>query len=182
MDIQEAIRKRRTHHLFSREKVPEEIIEKAIDAANYAPSHKLIFPWRFTRVGMNKREQIATLALKLRFTHSEGDKKQKQKIKDKILNPSHLIVASQISTDDQLQKKEDYAACACAIQNLSLSLTADGVGSKWSSGKMTKDINIYQIVEINPEEQEIIGFIWIGYGQVPSIINRPSLSSIFRKI
>ena len=67
------------------------------------------------------------------------------------------------------------------IQNLSLSLIADGVGSKWSTGKITNDFNTYQIAGIDPTVEEIIGFIWVGYGDIPSLISRPLTSSIYRE-
>ena len=98
-----------------------------------------------------------------------------------MLNPSHLLIATQVCTDNQVQKLEDYAACACAIQNLSLSLVADDVGCKWSTGKITKDPNTYKIAQINSSEEEIIGFIWIGYGTEPPLIKRPLISTIYRE-
>ena len=98
-----------------------------------------------------------------------------------MLNPSHLLIATQVCTDNQVQKLEDYAACACAIQNMSLSLVADDVGCKWSTGKITKDPNTYKIAQINSSEEEIIGFIWIGYGTKPPLIQRPLISNIYRE-
>ena len=119
--------------------------------------------------------------MSLKFGDNPIDDFNLKKIKDKILNPSHLVVATQVCSDDQVQKLEDYAACACAIQNLSLSLVSDGVGYKWSTGKLTTDPNTYQIAEIDPYEEEIIGFIWIGYGTEPPLIKRPLISTIYRE-
>ena len=68
----------------------------------------------------------------------EKDKRQNAK-------PFPFLVATQLCTDNQVQKLEDYAACACAIQNLSLSLVADDVGCKWSTGQITKDPNTYKL-------------------------------------
>ena len=67
------------------------------------------------------------------------------------------------------------------IQNLSLSLVANDVGCKWSTGKITKDINTYKIAEIDANDEEIIGFIWIGYGTEPPLIKRPLISTIYRE-
>jgi len=181
MEIAKAIKKRRTIHIFSKKTVPKEVIERSIDAANQAPCHRKTFPWRFTSIGMNKRELLFQLQLSLKFGDKQIDDFNYKKIKDKILNPSHLLIATQICSDNQVQKLEDYAACACAIQNLSLSLVGDGVGSKWSTGKITSDPNTYQIAEINPIQEEIIGFIWIGYGKEPSSITRPLLNTIYRE-
>ena len=181
MEIDQVFKKRRTIHVFSKKKVPKEVIERAIFAANQAPCHRRTFPWRFTSLGINKRELLFQLQLSLKFGDKQIDESNFQMIKDKILNPSHLIVATQLCSDNQVQKLEDYAACACAIQNLSLSLVADGVGYKWSTGKITTDPNTYQISEIDPSEEEIIGFIWIGYGTEPPLITRPLFNTIFRE-
>jgi len=181
MEIAEAIKQRRTIHIFSKRKVPKEIIERSIVAANHAPSHRRTFPWRFTSLGMKKRELLYQLQLSLKFGNKPMEECNYKKIKDKVLNPSHLIVATQLCTDNKVQKLEDYAACACAIQNLSLSLVSDGVGCKWSTGQITKDLNTYQIAEIDPNKEEIIGFIWIGYGNEPPLIKRPLLNAIYRE-
>ena len=181
MELAQAIKKRRTIHIFSKKIVPREVIEKSIIAANQAPCHRKTFPWRFTSIGIKKREQLYQLQLSLKFGDNAIDELILKKIREKILNPSHLLIASQICTNNQVQKLEDYAACACAIQNLSLSLVADHVGCKWSTGKITTEPKTYRIAEINPSEEEIIGFIWIGYGPKPPLIKRPLVSSIYRE-
>ena len=181
MEIAEAIKKRRTIHIFSKKSVPSEVIQKSIVAANQAPCHRRTFPWRFTNIGIKKRELLYQLQLTLKFGDKSIDESSLKKIKEKMLNPSHLLIATQVCTDNQAQKLEDYAACACAIQNLSLSLVADDVGCKWSTGKITKDPNTYQIAQINSSEEEIIGFIWIGYGNEPPLINRPLIGTIYRE-
>ena len=181
MEIAEAIKKRRTLHIFSKKRVPREVIEKSIFAANQAPCHRRTFPWRFTSIGIKKRELLYQLQLTLKFGDTTIDESSLKKIRDKMLNPSHLLIATQVCTDNQVQKLEDYAACACAIQNLSLSLVADDVGCKWSTGKITKDPNTYKIAQINSSEEEIIGFIWIGYGTEPPLIKRPLISTIYRE-
>ena len=118
MEIDQAIKKRRTIHIFSNKSVPREVIEKSIVAANQAPCHRRTFPWRFTNIGMKKRELLYQLQLTLKFGEKPIDDSNLKKIRDKFLNPSHLLIATQVCTDKQLQKHEDYAACACAIQNL----------------------------------------------------------------
>ena len=180
MNVQEAIKKRRTIHSFNTKQVPESIIERAIEAANYAPCHLHTFPWRFTSLKGEKRQLITDLAIDLKFENLITSAIKKEKLLEKLLNPSHLIVASQVLNADAKRQLEDYAACACAIQNLSLSLVSDGVGSKWSTGKITSNQQTYRIVGINPVKEKIIGFIWVGYGEIPSQIKRPLITSIFR--
>ena len=90
------------------------------------------------------------------------------------------MVVSQIISSDARQSKEDYAAVSCAIQNFSLALAAHGLGSKWSTGSMTRHQLAYDLSEIDQNKEEIVGFIWFGYpARVPSP-KRPELSEIFR--
>ena len=79
-------------------------------------------------------------------------------------------------------QKEDYAACSCAIQNLSISLASEGVFSKWSTGAITKNTKTYEIVGLNSKIEEIIGFIWIGYGKNLPQITRPPIDQIYKEI
>ena len=94
MEIDQAINKRRTIHVFSNKRVPKEVIEKSIVAANHAPCHKRTFPWRFTSLGMNKRELLYQLQMTLKFGDKQVDECIKKKMRDKMLMPSHLLVAS----------------------------------------------------------------------------------------
>ena len=182
MDTKKAIFKRRTIHLFNKKKVSETIIEDAIEAANQAPCHRLTFPWRFYSVCSKKRIQIFELALDIKFQNKIIDDKSKNLLSKKYLDPSHLLIATQVLNEDQLIKKEDYAACSCAIQNLSLSLTTSSVFTKWSTGSITRNPEIYNISEIDSKKEEIIGFIWIGYGNELPEISRPLISKIYKKI
>ncbi len=182
MDAQKAIFIRRTIHSFENKKVSNNIIRNAIEAANQAPCHKLTYPWRFYSIGEKKRMEILDLAMKIKSQNKKFDDKSKNVIKEKFLNPSHLLIASQMLNEDQIIRKEDYAACSCAIQNLSISLTAEGVFTKWSTGSITTNPKTYKIADINPIKEEIIGFIWIGYGQASLKIRRPLIDQIYKEI
>ncbi len=182
MDVNKAILERRTIHMFESKTVSEEIILQAITAANQAPCHKLTFPWRFYSVSMEKRNEILNLVIELKSKLGSLDEKSKNIIRQKYLNPSHLLIASQIIHQDENTKREDYAACSCAIQNLSLSLTSHGVFTKWSTGSVTNNLKVYKILNLSPQKEEIIGFIWIGYGKNLSKIARPSIDKIYKLI
>ena len=182
MNVREAIFKRRTIHAFDKRKVNDLIILNAIEAANQAPSHKLTFPWRFYLVNNTKRKEIIDLSIKLKSQNKIIEKNSRNLIVNKLLNPSHFLIASQFLSKDNLIRKEDYAACSCAIQNLSISLASEGVSSKWSTGGITRSNEIYEITKINPKLEEIIGFILIGYGQELPKIKRPKISTIYREL
>ena len=182
MDAKKAISNRRTIHFFENKKVSENIIKDSIEAANQAPCHRLTFPWRFYSVSLKKRTQILDLAIEIKSKKKQIDENAENIIKEKYLNPSHLLITSQILNKEPTIQKEDYAACSCAIQNLCISLASDGVFSKWSTGAITKNPKTYEIIDVNPKSEEIIGFIWIGYGKKLPKINRPLIDQIFKEI
>jgi len=182
MEAKAAIFERRTIHLFEPKKVEEKIVEEAIMAANQAPCHRLTFPWRFYSVGSNKRNQILNLAIEIKHQYKKKEENSINILRTKYQNPSHLLVAGQLLNKDELIQKEDYAACSCAIQNLSISLASNGVNSKWSTGSITRNPKIYQITEIDMRYEEIIGFIWVGYGEKLKEIIRPKLNDIYKII
>jgi len=181
MEIDEAISKRRTIQNFSKKKVASEIIDKAISAANKAPCHKLTFPWRYRNINKETRLKYALIVIEKKTTGQNTSEKMMNKIKSKLLDPSDLIVVTQIKSSSVIRQKEDYAACCCSIQNLSLSLTGQGVGMKWSTGELTTIDSTYILLNINKDIEDIIGFLWIGYGECPSEIHRPKLNDIYFK-
>ena len=87
MEIAEAIKKRRTIHIFSKKSVPSEVIQKSIVAANQAPCHRRTFPWRFTNIGIKKRELLYQLQLTLKFGDKSMDESSLKKNKGKNAKP-----------------------------------------------------------------------------------------------
>ena len=184
MHIQEAIHSRRTAHLWLDTPVPEEVILKGLEAAQMAPCHRLTWPWRFTLPGPTARDALYEIGVELKAAKAgtEVTDELRQRMTAKMSHPA-LVVVSQLISDDPMQSQEDYAACASAIQNFSLSLFADGFHSKWSTGGIMRDSRTYDLLKIAPSEETIIGFIWAGVpvrtGPAPQ---RPELAAHVRRV
>ncbi|MCZ7583091.1 MAG: nitroreductase [Deltaproteobacteria bacterium] len=159
MDVQQALLTRRTIPKYEPGPIDEEALREALTAAVHAPNHKLTNPWRFVRVGHETREKLLPIAWELKKAESP---EARETIRKKFMNPAVLLVAAQIKTDDAFRAKEDYAACACAIQNLMLSLHGRGIGSMWGTGGPTRDQRTYDLLGIDRDKEEIIGFVWVG--------------------
>tara|TARA_Y100001968_G_C19381823_1_gene730728 strand:+ start:527 stop:1075 length:549 start_codon:yes stop_codon:yes gene_type:complete len=179
MNILNVITNRRTLHSFNERKVSNHLIDNALIAANHAPSHRLTFPWRFNIISMEMRKTLFKDYIKIKFTN-EISKEKFKLLERKFMIPSHLIVASQLLHSDLEIQREDYAACSCAIENLMLYLSGEGIGSKWATGKNTRSDKAYEVMEINRKQETIIGFIWIGYGEPSSKIIRPNIKTIVK--
>ena len=182
MDTHQTLTERRTIHRYTDRRVPEEVLERGLHAAHHAPCHRLTFPWRFVLVGARTRGMLADLGVTLKQERTPLSPEAAEAARTKLLQPDRLVVACQIACPDPFRAKEDYAACSCAIQNLMLSLAADGVGSKWSSGALTRHPETYRICGVEPGGYEIIGFVWAGYAQETPEVNRPPLESVVTEL
>lgn len=182
MDLLEAIHTRRTVHKYLPDAVPQEALDKLFLAGHHAPNHKLTWPWRFTHVGADTRQQLVPVAIACKAVKKDLSDDMKAAITAKIVTPGALIVVSQVRSDNAFQSKEDYAAVSCAIQNMMLAAHAEGLGTKWSSGGVTVHADTYSVLGIDPDLEEIAGFMWVGVpAQVPSI-KRPALAEVVRKL
>ena len=62
MDVETAIRTRRTHKAFAPEPLPREEIDELLELARWAPNHHLTAPWRFRVVGPAALERLKQAA------------------------------------------------------------------------------------------------------------------------
>ena len=175
--VQQALTSRRTVYRYKREEVPDRILECAFEAASNAPCHKNTHPWKFYVMGDKTRESLIPEVEKLaekKTTDIEELGAKISKAVEKIFSPPLLIcVTSARSPQDPFREEEDYAATACAIQNMTLSLWGNGVGSQWSTGAITQSEAAYGAIGVSREKERIVGFIKAGYPEkIPSIVKK----------
>ena len=164
MNVHDAIRQRRTVHAYQPgRELPPGALERALEAAHWAPNHRTTYPWRFTLVGPQTRARLAEVAVRVKGHKKPLSPEGEAKVRAKVLEPSALIVLRQVLHEDAPVREEDYASLACAAQNLMLALCAEGVGTKWSTGGVTRDAETYDLLGLDREVERIVGFVWAGY-------------------
>lgn len=170
--VQDNLISRRSIYRFQDKAVPRECLELAFEAARHAPCHKQTHPWRFYVLGNGSREKIievveAMAREKAARSDSEDAEKMVKKARSKIFDPPVLItVTSERTVADPFREQEDYAATVCAVHNLVLSLWDQGIGCQWSTGSITRDPVVYQMLNVSAEQQRVIGFLKAGYPAV----------------
>jgi nitroreductase len=186
MDLHDALRSRRTIQRFRSDPVPDEVIERALAAATFAPNHKTTWPFRFVLPGPAARERVFRVGLRLKVAKKKlaaPTPELEQAVRADLLNPAHLVVVSQRLGDDPGRTEEDYAACVCAAYNLLLSVHADGFGGKWGTGATLRDPETFEILGLNPGHDRMVAFLWIGVPElVPHAPVRPALSELVRAV
>lgn len=131
----------------------------ALEAAILAPNHFLTEPWRFYQCGAATVDTLCAL------------NEDKRAMFEGV--PGWMIVTIKTEYDDagQISTKkglEDHAAVACAIQNMMLSFSDDGVGSKWMTGALgVPPEKILGAVGADAESERFMGAIWYGYPASP---------------
>lgn len=175
-EIAEGIRNRRTVKLFLQRPVSRELVLDAIEVARWAPNHHVTEPWHFYVLGPDSIREAVELTRTV-TTERKGEKMGDFKAASAAERPGWLVVTCRV-TDDELMQREDYASCACAIQNFMLYLSAAGVASKWSTGPITRDDRFLRLLGITPGEEFVVGLIWYGYAKVTPGQRRKEVAEI----
>lgn len=170
--IADVIRSRRSVDRFRPELPPRELVQQALESARWAPNHRLTEPWHFYLCGPETRQAIIDLNADVAAAKqgsAAGDKKRQRWAQ----MPGYLVVTCDTG-HGPLQDLEDYAATACAIQNLMLQLWSFGIGSKWTTGDVTRDPRFYELIWADPRQEMVAGLIWYGYpAELPDTTRKP---------
>jgi nitroreductase len=144
MQVEEAIRERRTLKAFTEAPVDRELVRELLELAVLAPNHHETEPWRFWVVGRRTLEELS---------EATGDRK---------LLRSHTAIVVGVKRDDDAQTaEEDYAAVSCAIQNIMLAARGRGLASFWRTPGVLSRPQVARILGV-PKKIRQIGVVHLG--------------------
>ena len=170
-DFAEVLRGRRTIEQFLQKEVPYSVVNNAIEAATWAPNHRVTEPWTFYHLGPKTVQKCLDLIRDI-TTEKKDAKAGEFRAKSWSEKPGWLLVSCRMQ-GNELQQREDYAACATAVQNFMLYMWKAGVGTKWTSGDITRDPRLFEIVGMG-EDETVVALIWYGYPKlIPEQSRKP---------
>jgi nitroreductase len=172
----EILKGRRTIELFLQTPVPSALVGEAIEAAIWAPNHHVTEPWRFYVLGEDSKERCLDLCQEI-VTAKKGEKAAAFKRQTWSEKPGWLVVTCRRSEDSLLQQ-EDYAACCAAVQNFSLYLWKAGVGTKWTTGPITRDKKFFEIIAMDDAAEFVVGLVWFGYPKLTPTQSRAAVENV----
>ncbi len=162
MDVFTAIRGRRDIERFSDEVPPREVVERLVDAAIWAPNHRLTEPWRFHVLAGAGRDAMGDAVAAWLAAEGRPEGPQ-QAARSKLRRaPVILIVAQVASPDDATRDLEDYASCVMAVQNILLAAHAEGLIAHLSTGAMVEYEGAKTHLGLSPRDR-IVAYINLGY-------------------
>jgi nitroreductase len=147
VDLEEAIRTRRTHKVYGAEPVDRATLEELLELARWAPNHHLTQPWRFRVLGP---ESLA--ALKEAAGPDAGGK---------LDRAPTLVAVSVVQSGDPVQDEEDLAATAAAAYIVLLAAHGRGLASYWRTPTVLRTDAGRAALGVEPGER-VIGLLHLG--------------------
>jgi nitroreductase len=118
MELEEAIRSRRTHKAYGREPVARETLDELFELARWAPNHNLTNPWRFRVVGPQALARLKDAA------GPEAAAKLDRA-------PTLVAVSVTQSGEDPVRDEEDLIAASLAGYIVLLAAHGRGLAGYW---------------------------------------------------
>src|SRR5215471_2522202 len=148
MDVDDAIRTRRTHKAYEPEPVDRATVEALLELARFAPNHHLTEPWRFRVIGKATFDRLVAAG-----APNEASK---------LGRAPTLVVASAVLTGDEYQNREDLFATACAVYIVLLAAHARGLASYWRTPALLETPEGRAAVGLDDDE-EFVALIHLGH-------------------
>src|SRR5215472_3759334 len=147
MELEDAIRTRRTHKVYEPEPVDRATVEALLELARFAPNHHLTEPWRFRVIGRQAFDRLVAAG-----APNEASK---------LGRAPTLVVASAALTGDDYQNREDLFASACAVYIVLLAAHARGLASYWRTPGLFQTAEAREILGF-AENEEFVALIHLG--------------------
>jgi nitroreductase len=147
MDLDEAIRGRRTHKAFRPEPVEREALDELFDLARWAPNHHLTNPWRFRVLGPRALERLKEAA--------------GPEAASKLDRAPTLVVASCVCPADPIEREEDLLATGIAAFIVLIAAHGRGLAGYWRTPDVLRRPAGRAAVGMG-EEEHFVGLIHLG--------------------
>jgi nitroreductase len=141
MELEDAIRTRRTHKAYGPQPVDRATLDELLDLARWAPNHHLTNPWRFRVLGPKALERLKQAA--------------GAEAAAKLDRAPTLIAVSAVQTGDPVADEEDLCAAACAAYIVLLAAHGRGLVGYWRTPAVLRDAGGRAALRIADDERAI---------------------------
>lgn len=149
MELEQAIRTRRTHKAYASDPVEPEVLDELFELASWAPNHNLTNPWRFRVVGPEALRRLKEAAGPEAAT--------------KLDRAPTLVVASTVQCgEDPVLDEEDLAAAAVATYIVLLGAHARGLAGYWRTPAVLRTPEGRAAAGVG-EGERVLGLIHLGH-------------------
>ena len=166
-DILEIIKYRRSifPKMFTGQPVDDSIVEQMLEAAHWAPTHKLTEPWSFKVFTGNGLKKLADFQSSLykQLAEQKGtfDEVLFAKLQNNPLKCTHAISIG-VKVSGKVPEIEETNAVAAAVQNMQLLAAQNNVGCYWGSGGVTYYEEAKSFFDLE-QQDKLMGFLYLGH-------------------
>jgi nitroreductase len=148
VELEEAIRSRRTHKAYRDQPVDRRTLDELLELARWAPNHNLTNPWRFRVLGPNALG---------RLKHAAGPEAAA-----KLDRAPTLVAASVLRNPDPVQDEEDLCAAAVAAYIVLLTAHGRGLAGYWRTPAVLRTPEGRAAIGI-PDDERFVGLLHLGH-------------------
>ena len=147
MELEEAIRTRRTHKAYGSEPLDRATLEELLELGRWAPNHHLTNPWRFRVLGAGALARLKEAA----GPDAAG----------KLDRAPTLVAVSVVQSGDPVADEEDLCAAACAAYIVLLAAHGRGLAGYWRTPAVLRTPEGRDALAIGDDEHAI-GLLHLG--------------------
>jgi nitroreductase len=173
----EAIAKRRSMgiaRVHADQPVDPALIERALEAANWAPSHNETEPWRFTVYTGDSRaalgdafaEAYRAEAGEEGFRQATFEANRARAVGAPVWISIGMSPALRPDGSLKMTEEDEVIAVGCAVQNLHLVANAMGLGGMWLSKGVFIHPHVARFVGLETPAR-LLGFFFLGWPAIP---------------
>lgn len=152
--------------------VPRELVEAVLEAATWAPNHRLTEPWRFTVIAGSAREELGRLmgeqtAAKYLDDDPQREIERGRSARKALRAPVIIAVAVEPVQAAKVVEIEEVTAGASAVQNVLLAAHALGLGAIWRTGDACYSPEVKAWLGVS-ERGYLLGLVYLGWPDMTS--------------
>ena len=149
--------------------IPLDILQQMLENANWAPTHGMTEPWRFSVFMGAAREKLASFLAETykAITPVEIFKPNKYEgmRENAMLAPAVIAIGMKRQPSKKISELDEIQAVACAVQNMHLTATAHGLGGFWSTNIAAVSSEMAAYIGLDKEDRAL-GLFYVGYPKV----------------
>jgi nitroreductase len=151
MNVEEAIRTRRTHKAYRPEPVDRGTLDELFELARWAPNHHLTNPWRFRVLGPLALERLKEAADAVEAGSGR-----------KLDRAPTLVAVTALTDEDPVTAAEDRLAAGVAAYIVLLAAHARGLAGYWRTPAVLRSPGGRAALGIG-EGEEFLGLLHLGH-------------------
>ncbi|HWI09650.1 MAG TPA: nitroreductase [Solirubrobacteraceae bacterium] len=165
MELEEAIRTRRTHKAYAPQPLDRETLDELFELARWAPNHKLTNPWRFRILGPQALQRLKDAA-------------DDAIAAAKLDRAPTLVAVTATQSGDPVMDEEDMLATATAAYVVLLAAHGRGLAGYWRTPGVLRSAAGRAALGVGDDER-VLGLLHLGHPrQEPRVPERAPVEQV----